>query len=194
LLDRKRLYGLCWGDPEVSPPLMHVRDHFLRPYISAHASVVEIGPGGGRWTRYMIAAARIYAVDYHQELLDELSSNFGGANITFVRNNGDDFPDVPDRGVDFVFSFGTFVHLDLEIIDRYLENMRRILRDEATVVLQYSDKTKEMARKNSGFAENDPTRMRDLVQSRGYSIAEEDLESLPHSSIIRFGLEGFAAP
>ncbi|HEU5397089.1 MAG TPA: hypothetical protein VFV81_07970, partial [Verrucomicrobiae bacterium] len=66
------IYGLEWGDPENSPPLQYIRDHFLLPYVRPETTVLEIGPGGGRWTRYMLPARKIYAVDFHQELLDEL--------------------------------------------------------------------------------------------------------------------------
>jgi len=68
LLARNDVYGLEWGDPEVNEPLRYVRNHFLTPYIAPSTTLVEIGPGGGRWTRYMLTAKRIYAVDYHQEL------------------------------------------------------------------------------------------------------------------------------
>jgi ubiquinone/menaquinone biosynthesis C-methylase UbiE len=138
----------------------------------------------------MLDARRIYAVDYHQELLDELKSNFNRGNITFIKNNGDDFPSIPDGTIDFLFSFGTFVHLDAEIIDRYLKNMKRLLKPEAVVVIQYSDKTKPLGQRNAGFSENDPDRMRTLVLSNGYSIHEEDTKTLWHSAIVRFGLPG----
>jgi ubiquinone/menaquinone biosynthesis C-methylase UbiE len=188
LFKRIDVYGLEWGDPEVSPPLGYVRDHFLIPFITPDTTLLEIGPGGGRWTRYMLDAKRIYAVDYHQELLDELKSNFNRRNITFVKNNGDDFPSLPDGSVDFLFSFGTFVHLDVEIIDRYLKNMKRLLKPGSVVVIQYSDKTKPLGRRNAGFSENDPDRMRALVSSNGYAVLEEDIKTLWHSAIVRFGL------
>jgi SAM-dependent methyltransferase len=187
-LAKNDVYGIQWGDPEVVPPLTYVRDHFLRPYLSPNTTVVEIGPGGGRWTRYMLHARHIYAVDYHQELLNELSSNFRRSNITTIKNRGDDFPGIPPQTIDFVFSFGTFVHLDLEIIDRYLESMKSLLKPESNVVIQYSDKTKPMAASNEGFSDNDPDRMRALVLRHGYSILEEDVKTLWHSSLIRIGL------
>jgi SAM-dependent methyltransferase len=126
--------------------------------------VLEIGPGGGRWTRYMLGARHIYVVDYHQELLDELARSFGGDGLTMIRNNGSDFPGVPPASVDFLFSFGCFVHLDFDIIDSYLRNMAEILKPDAVAVLQYSDKTKELARRIPGFADNDPERMRRGVE------------------------------
>ena len=72
VLGPPQIYGLEWGDPEVLPSLRHVRDHFLAPYVTPQATVLEIGPGGGRWTRYLLGAKQVYLVDFHQELLDEL--------------------------------------------------------------------------------------------------------------------------
>lgn len=165
-----------------------MRDHFLTPYVSPSATIVEIGPGGGRWTRYMLSARRIYAVDYHQELLDELRSRFNRPNIAFVKNSGDDFPGVPDGTADLIFSFGCFVHLDIDIIDRYLANMRRLLKTESNVVLHYADKTKPLARSNDSFSNNDPEAMRMLVRRQGYIICEEDTVTMWHSDVVRFGL------
>jgi phospholipid N-methyltransferase len=182
------IYGMEWGDPETVPPLAYVREHFLLPYIDPSKTALEIGPGGGRWTRYMLRAGTLYAVDYHQELLNELQRNIRGSNLRPILNNGDDFPGVPDASIDFGFSFGTFVHLDIEIIERYLANLRRVLAPDATMVVQYSDKTKPLARENASFSENDPETMRALVTAAGYQIQEEDTGSLWHSAIVRFCL------
>lgn len=188
LLAKNDIYGLEWGDPEVVPPLGYVRDHFLKAYILPNTIAVEIGPGGGRWTRYMLNAKHIYAVDYHQEILNELKSNLNAINITYIKNNGDDFPNIQDRSIDFLFSFGTFVHFDIDIIDRYLQNMKLVLKQDSNVVIQYSDKTKPLGKSNKGFSENDPDKMRELILSHGYSIYEEDLKTMWNSSIVRFGL------
>ncbi len=183
------VYGLEWGDPENIPPLKYVRDHYLMPWLSADTTVVEIGPGGGRWTRYMLEVRRLIVVDYHQELLQELKSNFNSSKLVYVCNNGDDFPGIEEKSVDLVFSFGVFVHLDLEIVEAYLKHIKPLLKPGANVVIQYADKTKPLARANSGFADNDPETMRQLVLDQGYAIREEDTQSLWHSAIIRFGLD-----
>ncbi|MEX0833069.1 MAG: class I SAM-dependent methyltransferase [Actinomycetota bacterium] len=182
------IYGMEWGDPDQVLPLKFVRDKYVLPYILGDSTIVEIGPGGGRWTRYLLACRRLYAVDTHQELLDELSASVRSDNVVLIKNNGANFPGVPAGSVDFVFSFGCFVHLDAPVIEEYLKNLRPILKPGANVVIQYSDKTKIMARENDGFSENDPERMRTMVSQAGYTILEEDLTTLWHSSIIRFAL------
>jgi SAM-dependent methyltransferase len=181
------LYGLEWGDPDVVEPLKFIRDRYVLPYVDARHDAVEIGPGGGRWTRYLVGFKKLYAVDYHQELLDELKRNFRRrGNISFIRNNGTDFPGIASGSIDYLFSFGTFVHLEFHLIEAYLAAIRSIVRSKANIVIQYSDKTKVMAQLNKGFAENTPARMREAVQAAGFNILEEDTTSLWHSSVVRF--------
>jgi ubiquinone/menaquinone biosynthesis C-methylase UbiE len=180
------IYGLQWGDPEQSESLRAIKARFVLPYCNPTHTALEIGPGGGRWTRYLLGFSRLYVVDYHDELLRELRKNFSQPNMVFVKNNGTDFPGVPDGSVDFVFTFGTFVHLDLELIAAYLTNLRRIVKPAANLVIQYSDKTKAPAQLNEGFSDNDPERMTGMIRKAGYTILEEDRTTLPHSSVVRF--------
>ena len=187
-LERDGLYGLHWGDPEnpEETGLRAIRDHWLLPYVDPEKTGLEIGPGGGRWTRYMLGFQRLYVVDYHAELLAELRRNFGQTHIVEIANNGTDFPGVPASSVDFVFSFGVFVHLDFDIIRAYLVNLRDVVHAGTQIVIQYADKDKPAARQNSSFSNNNPRRMRRAVDRAGYRVVEEDTISLDHSSIMRF--------
>ena len=182
----KDIYGLQWGDPDIFAPLRFIRDRYVLPYVNAKHHAVEIGPGGGRWTRYLMGFGKLYVVDYHSELLEELKKNFNETNLIFIKNNGTDFPDIEHGAIDYLFSFGTFVHLDQPLIEAYLKNMKSIIKSNANIVIQYSDKTKIMAQLNKGFSDNTPDDMRRMVLNAGYKILEEDLTTLWHSSIIRF--------
>lgn len=133
---KQDMYGLQWGDPDSSPPLTYIRDQYLRPYIGAETYVIEIGPGGGRWTRYMKDVKQLYAIDYHQDILNELRGTLRWRNISFIKNNGDDFPGIPENSIDLVFSFGVFVHLDIDIIERYLKHMKPLLKTGANAIIQ----------------------------------------------------------
>lgn len=181
-----QIYGYEWGDPDSCPPLMRIRDHFIAPYVSSSHIALEIGPGGGRWTQYLLGFGELYVVDYYAELLSELKQNFNRPSMKFIKNSGDDFPGVPDQSIDYLFCFGTFVHLEIDVIGRYLVNIHRILKPGGNVIIQYSDMTKIMARENEGFSCNTPEQMRQLVIDKGFRIVEEDLTTLWHSSIVRF--------
>jgi hypothetical protein len=187
--ERDGLYGLQWGDPQREPWLRFVRDEFLLPFVHPDRVGVEIGPGGGRWTRYLLTLSRLYAVDLHQELLDELARNFRTPGLFLVKNTGTDFPLIELRSVDLVFSFDVFVHLDIPIIKSYLDNIKTIIRPGADVIIQYSDKTKKAARENLTFSDNDPTRMCAVIAAGGYRIVREDRDKLPHSSIVHFTMD-----
>ncbi|MGH6889547.1 MAG: class I SAM-dependent methyltransferase [Rhizomicrobium sp.] len=184
--ERDGLYGLHWGDPDSYPPLVPVRDHWLLPYVRSDGTALEIGPGGGRWTRYLLPFRRVYVVDHYPELLAELRKTLPHPHIVEILNNGADFPGVPRGAVDFVFSFGVFVHLDEDIIRGYLKRLRRVIHRNTQVVIHYSDKDKPLARQNAGFSENNPRRMRAMVEDAGYRILEEDTRSLDSSAIMRF--------
>jgi ubiquinone/menaquinone biosynthesis C-methylase UbiE len=184
---RDGIYGLEWGDPQALPALRWVRDHYLLPYVNPDHTAIEIGPGGGRWTRYLLGFGRLYGIDYHQELLDELARNFSAPHLHLLVNNGTDFPGIPDQSIDFLFSFGVFVHLDVDIIEAYLHSMQRVLKPTGCAMIQYSDKNKEAAKKaGQGFADTTPEIIRPLVIKCGHRVLEEDTTTLWHSSIIRF--------
>jgi hypothetical protein len=183
------LYGLQWGDPEVVEPLQFIKNRYVLPYVDPQHNAVEIGPGGGRWTRYLTGFRKLYAVDYYEELLDELRKNFGRyRNISFIKNNGTDFTGIPPNSIDYLFSFGTFVHLDFNVIKAYLLNIKSIMKPGANIVIQYSDKTKIMAQLSPSFSENTPAQMRVAVRAAGYRILEEDTTSLWHSCVIRIAI------
>lgn len=182
---RDGLYGMQWGDPDRYAPLITIRDHWLLPYVHAGKTAIEIGPGGGRWTRYLSGFGRLYVVDHYPELLAELRKNFARPNIVEVLNNGTDFPGIPEGSVDFVFSFGCFVHLDARIIRAYLANLRAVVHPATQLVIHYSDKNKPGAA-HPDFSDNDPRRMRAMVERAGYRIEEEDTTFLDSAAIMRF--------
>jgi len=184
---RQNIYGLDWGDPETAEPLMFIKNRWVTPYVRSDQTAVEIGPGGGRWTQYLLGFQRLYVVDYYEELLSELRRNFHRySNVVFVHNAGTDFPGIPEGEIDFVFSFGTFVHLDAPIVEAYLHNVKAILKHGGNAVIHYADQTKVMAQENPGFSQNNPDMMRRMVRGAGFKVLEEDLTTMWHSSLIRF--------
>ncbi len=185
-LSEGQVYGMQWGDPETMPTLCYVRERYVVPFVDSKQTAIEIGPGGGRWTQYLQGFKKLYAIDYYQEMLDELAKTFNKEHIVRIKNNGTDFPNVPDESIDFVFSFDTFVHLDIEIIDEYLIEMFRVMKQGAYAVIHYSDKTKDYAFKNPGFSVNSPELMRSMIRRRGFVIRDESTTATRHSSIVCF--------
>jgi SAM-dependent methyltransferase len=194
-----KLFGINWGDPEVRGiryriqrllhpsygpgPLYKVVDNYIRPYVSTASRVVEIGPGGGRWTRYLVGASKLICVDINPEFFDVLRSSFPSANLEFYQPAGYELHYVDDDSIDFVFSFGTFVHIDPQGIREYLVDIRRVLRPGGVAVIQYSEKRKPAARDNPGFSDMTADAM---VQMAPMPILVHDTRMLKHSNIVVF--------
>jgi len=186
LIDSHGFYGLQWGNPDERPDLVSVRDRFVWPFVHPDKVAVEIGPGGGRWTRYLLPCRILYVVDHYQELLDELRRNFRAPNMHFVRNSGTDFPGIERGSVDLVFSYGTFVHFDVAMIAAYLREIRKILKPGGDCVIQYADKSKPVGAATPSFPDCDPEQMASLVTECGFTIRDHDRTTLNNSGIIRF--------
>lgn len=197
-----KTYGVQWGDPELRGlryflrrlfhpsygpgRLYKVVDRYIRPYINASCTVLEIGPGGGRWTRYLIPASQVICVDINPEFFDALRAMFPHAKFEFYQPEGCDLQGLADESVDFVFSFGTFVHIEPEGIRKYLIEIRRVLRSEGTAVIQYAEKRKPEARNNPTFSDMTGDKMEAMAPMR---IVAHDTRMLKHSNIVVFKKE-----
>lgn len=182
----QELYGLHWGDPATAPHLQFFAKKYIAPYLDPTVDAVEIGPGGGRWTQMLMGFRRLYAVDYHQELLDELARGIRSPRVTPVLNDGTTLPGIPDQSIEYVFSFGVFVHLERPIRDAYLREIRRVLSPTGVAVIQYGEKRKRRAAKNRGFAHNTAPEMRESIIDADLFIREENLTLLGHSNVVCF--------
>jgi SAM-dependent methyltransferase len=182
------IYGLEWGDPDVWTPLQFIRDRYVLPFVDPAHTAMDIGCGGGRWTRYLLGFKTVHAVDYYPELLVEFRRTFDRyPHVRPIKNNGADFPGVAAHSVDYILSFGCFGHLNQSLIDGYLGAIRTILKPGGNVVIHYSDKGKAMARE-PGFADNTPEQMRALVLRHGFRIVAEDTGTMWNGAIIHFSL------
>jgi len=117
---------------------------FLVPYLGPQVDVVEIGPGQGRWSQFIIANARTVAlVDLSSNCIEACRRRFAhadSASVSFHVNDGISLP-IESASVDLVWSFGAFVHIELPEIDRYLGEVRRVLRPGGRFVIHHAGRS-----------------------------------------------------
>lgn len=180
-------YGDRWGDPLREPALAAVRERFVHPYVSPDTVALEIGPGGGRWTQFLLGCRRLYCVELNREMFPYLRTRFPdpAAELVFVETGGTDMPGVPDGAVDFAFSYGTLVHLEADLLGGYLRELARVLRPGGQCCLHVANTAKPAGREKEGFARNDPDQSRRLLAASGLRVVEMDDDTLPHSTMIR---------
>ena len=145
-------YGERWGEVEKDPILKSIKEKFVLPFVNEDKSVLEIGPGGGRWTKYLLNCKKLYCLDLNPRSLDYVENRFSSqTNITYILNKGNDFPNIPKNSIDFIFSYGTFVHFDIGVTVDYICNMMDILSNNSNIVIQYSEKKLKEGLKNDSF-------------------------------------------
>lgn len=116
----------------------------LWPRISAFlpaASVLEIAPGYGRWTQYLLPQAASYTgVDLSESCVSTCAERFADQpNATFAVNDGKTLPMIPDGSVDFIFSFDSLVHVEADVIGSYLREFSRVLSPDGVAFIHHSN-------------------------------------------------------
>jgi SAM-dependent methyltransferase len=138
------IYGLQWGSPDSDAHLVAVRDGFLLDNLRPGMSAVEIGAGGGRWSRYFVGrVARALLVDATPASERAIRAHCDWPGFEFVVSHDGSLPRIPDDSIDFAFSFDTFVHFEPTLFDGYLAQLGRVLKPRAKLVLHYAKRWPE---------------------------------------------------
>ena len=183
----EKYYGDRWGEVEKDPVLKSIKEKFILPFVNENKSVLEIGPGGGRWTKYLLNCNKLYCLDLNPQSLDYVKNRFSSQNnITYILNKGNDFPNIPKSSIDFICSFGTFVHFDIGVIVDYLCNIINILSNNSDVVIQYSEKKKKEGLKNKSYGSNTSEVMNKMVTDLGFLVHTDEIELRPDCNLIHF--------
>jgi len=127
-----------WGSPEaewkftIFPRVKHVLPT---------TTILEIGPGHGRWTQFLLAnCARLTVVDVCPNCIEACQQRFNNIeHISFIVNDGISLDAVDSKSVDFVFSFDSLVHAEPEVISSYVRQFRRILKDHGSAFVHHSN-------------------------------------------------------
>jgi SAM-dependent methyltransferase len=103
-------------------------------------SVLEIAPGFGRWTQFLLSyCENLIGVDLAAKCVEACRERFAGPNVTFAVNDGQNLPIVRDRSIDFVFSYDYLVHVESDTLAGYLSELARILKPEGVAFLHHSN-------------------------------------------------------
>jgi SAM-dependent methyltransferase len=111
----------------------------LRPNIDVAGTVVEIGPGGGRWTEELQKrAAKVFGLDISQACVDTCTERFKDCdNVEFRVSSGTDLAGVDDGSVDSIWSFDVFVHINEKELRAYAAEFARVLKSGGGGVLHH---------------------------------------------------------
>lgn len=116
------------------------------PYLGTCEVLLEIGPGGGRFTEVLLPRCeRLIALDTSEAMLELLKRRFEGTNkIDYELGDGLGLAPVKDSSVDRAFSYGVFVHLQHWDIYNYMEELERVLVPGGKAIIQHSNTFSEL--------------------------------------------------
>ena len=104
-------------------------------------TVLEIGPGGGRWSVVLAPRCeRLVLVDVAPRVLELCRERLGDPDhVSYVRSSGSDLPGVEDGSVAAVWSFDVFVHVAPLDQAGYLAEIARVLRPGGVAAVHHAD-------------------------------------------------------
>jgi ubiquinone/menaquinone biosynthesis C-methylase UbiE len=113
-------------------------DDLLRPNIPEGSVVLEVGPGGGRWTEILQRRARsLFVVDVAEKPLALCRDRFRAcSNIEYLLSDGRTLA-VPDNSIDVVWSYDVFVHINPMDARGYFQEFNRVLKPGGRAVVHH---------------------------------------------------------
>jgi SAM-dependent methyltransferase len=147
----------------------------LERHVPKGSAILEIGPGGGRWTEALIPRAKVYVgVDISESCVKLCSQKFANQkNAHFVVGSGRDLEALDDQTVDVVWSFDVFVHINETEVAAYADEFLRVMRPGAVGIIHHGS----AGGTHGGWRSNlTHSAMLQLLGARGFEIVESFLE------------------
>lgn len=131
-------WSACWGGPDMQwyGTILPRIQQFV-----PSAAVLEIAPGFGRWTKYLLSLAdRIVLVDLAERCIEYCKTRFKNeTHIEYFVNDGTSLDMIEDETLDFVFSYDSLVHAEIDVMQAYIEQLSKKLIANGVAFLHHSN-------------------------------------------------------
>ncbi len=113
---------------------------FAQRYIQGKV-VLDIACGTGYGSDMMArgGAERVVGIDIDAEAVRYAKDQYSAENSTYLCGSAEKI-ELPDSYFDVIVSFETIEHLDKEVRTKYLQEMRRVLKDDGLIILSTPNK------------------------------------------------------
>lgn len=113
---------------------------FPRICMGLKGDVLEIAPGYGRITeRLLMSNIKLSVLDINENCIERCKEKFGDRISKYYLGDGDNLKQIFSESQDFVFSFDSFVHMSEEVINSYLSEIYRVLKNNGYVWIHHSN-------------------------------------------------------
>lgn len=116
-----------------------VSEGLMARFLPSGGTLLEIGPGGGRWTEWLLDRADAYiGIDVSPSAIHACRRRFAGfSSAQFLVGSGKGLEGVANGSIDGIWSFDVFVHINTSEVAQYLREFNRVLRDGAQAVIHH---------------------------------------------------------
>lgn len=131
-------WSRMWGGSEAQWfGSLYPRLHRLLPT----TRILEIAPGHGRWSKFLIPqCSRYLGIDLNESCIEVCKSWFSGSShARFAANDGMSLRLAEDRLYDFVFSFNSLVHAEIEVLRSYIPQIIQKLTPRGVAFIHHSN-------------------------------------------------------
>ncbi len=144
----------------------------LVKYVPPSGTVLEIGPGAGRWTEALQRiASRLLLADLSPRCIEICKERFSQcANIEYFVTDGSSLNFIPDRSVGCIWSYDVFVHIGPRETEQYLAEFSRVLAPGGRGIIHHP---REGGSPN-GFRSNMTDKIfADMVRKNGMKVVSQ---------------------
>jgi len=100
--------------------------------------VLEIAPGFGRITEYLIPKVdKLSIIDLNEICIKKCIDRFGSKIKNYIVNDGKTL-NFNDNYFDFIFSYDSFVHMTSDVIENYIKEIQRTLKNDGYAFIHHS--------------------------------------------------------
>lgn len=152
---------------------------FLIPNLHPDSTVLEIGPGHGRWSAlipHRIPKGILHLVDLSPSCIEFCKKRLvEHQNVIYHVNDGKSLSMLEASSIDFVWTFDTFVHIEEPEVRTYARDLHRVMNPQSMGVIHHPGSSTPEQRQHG---------MRSLLDSRKFAtiLAENSLHVIRQTS------------
>ncbi len=159
-------------------------------------AVLEIAPGFGRWTKFLLPLCDTYlGIDLSAQCVDACREVFAAAShATFAQNDGRVLDAAPAASFDLVFSFDSLVHAEIDILEAYIPQILQKLTPAGVAFIHHSnfrDAGKNLLNPHSRATSGSAARVAQMVEQHAGKVLVQELvnwgDPVLHDCITTFG-------
>jgi ubiquinone/menaquinone biosynthesis C-methylase UbiE len=163
----------------------HILTHYLIPNI-AGKTVIDLGCLDGKWIIPMTwQAKKIIAVDILPEGFEKVKEwpGYKPEQIEFYLTKGYELEGIQDGSIDTIFSMDTFPRTEIEVIDKYLGEFKRVLAPGGNACIHLPCSEQPLSHE-LGFTQLTREHLWNLVNKHGISNVTLDMTTINHGLLL----------